>query len=109
MPCQVQSGLAPSLDATLGGQNPHEDGTLMAKVDGKTIVHVLRWSTEHCGTIVPPCGPSCYNVQFIMYVPLQLPPNFWVLSPWLSPGHLLLDLHHARFTQHLLMGHGTPQ
>ena len=83
----------PDLDKTrsylcmllLSAKKPQECGTLIAKVDGKAVVHLLRCSSEfvknvadimpHCGTNMPPCDPSSYNMQYIMYAPMLPPPS----------------------------------
>ena len=48
----------------------------------------------HCATL----WQGCYVVQ-LYYICLPSPPQVYL--PWLSTGHLLLDLHHATFSQDL--------
>ena len=52
------------------------------------------------------CDPCGYNVYYIKYDPPATPSNLMAHSPCSVTGNLLLDLHHARFSQDLLMGHG---
>ena len=69
MPCSA--GPVCSLIALISGQKLQEAGTVMAKVDGQTIVFkdVLQnflknvaYVMHNCGTNVSPCDPSYYNV-----------------------------------------------
>ena len=53
--------------------------------------------------IMPPCDKDV--ISAIYYV-CFLPPNLRVICQWLSTGHLLLDLYHARFSQGLHITQG---
>ena len=65
----------------------------------------------HCAKVVyiiQPCDKDVLLSNYIMCVPMFLLSNLRVTCPWLSSGHLILDLHHARFSQDMHMSPNPP-